>query len=187
MFSSSASWNKAAIAGFVMAAATIALDLLKNWSAMAGGFLGVFLNMLLSVAKVFACFLLFRYLMRRFFNEYEDLTYQRLQHYGLKLALFSSLLCAAFSLYQAINLDPEEIRAAMEASAGQLSSMIDSNTEAALESVFPKLPAITFFTMFGYCFLWGWSLSTVFARDLFRDRDPFDEAFDGDNQSIDNQ
>ncbi len=186
-FSSSASWNKAAVAGFVMAAVTIAMELLKGWSGTAGGFLGVLLNLLVSIAKIVVCVILFRNLMGRFAFGFSGVTYPRLQHYGLKLALFSSLLCAAFALYQAIQMDPEEIRSAVEASSWQFGSILDSNTEAAIEQLFPKLPAITFFFMFGYCFLWGWSLSTLFARGFAQVRDPFDDTFGGDDQSIDNQ
>ena len=186
-FSSSASWNKAAIAGFVMAAVTIAMELVKGWSGMAGGFLGVFLNMVASVAKIVVCVILFRYLMKRFADGFSGVTYPRLQRYGLKLALFSSLLFAAFALYQAMQLDPEEIRSAVEEGVGQLGSMLDSNSEAALENMYSKLPAITFFMMFGYCFLWGWILSTLFAKSLSGPTDPFGDPFGGDDQTIDNQ
>ncbi len=186
-FSSSASWNNAAVAGFVMAAVTIAMELIKGWSGMAGGFLGVFLNLMASIAKIFICVILFRYLMKRFAERFSEVTYPRLQRYGMKLALFSSILCAAFALYQALQLNPDDIRAAVEESAGQFSSMLDSNTEATLERMFPKLPAITFFMMFVYCFIWGWTLSTLFARNFSSPTDPFGDPFDGNDQSIDNQ
>lgn len=185
-FSSSASWNKAAIAGFVMAAVTVALELVKGWSGAAGGFLGVFLNLTASVAKIVVCVILFRYLMKRFADGFSGVTYPRLQRYGMKVALFSSLLCAAFALYQALQLDPEEIRSAVEESVGQLGTMLDSNSEAALEQMFPRLPAITFFMMFAYCFLWGWCLSTLFARNMSSPTDPFGDL-QGDDQTIDNQ
>ena len=186
-FSSSASWNKAAIAGFLMAAATIALELVKGWSGTAGGFLGVFLNLIASIAKIVICVILFRYLMKRFADGFSGVTYPRLQRYGMKLALFSSILCAAFALYQALQLNPEDIRSAVEEGIGQMGSMLDSNSEAVLEQMFPKLPAITFFMMFAYCFIWGWTLSTIFARSLSGPADPFGTPFDGDDQTIDNQ
>ena len=81
-FSSSASWNSAAVAGLVMGIATIILDYLPTLTLAIGlkGFLGSVLVFLIKIAKIVACVYVFRLMMLRFFNTYET-DYARLQRF----------------------------------------------------------------------------------------------------------
>ena len=172
-FSSSVSWNCAAVSGLVMAVATIILDYLPTLALAIGlkGFLGSFLMFLIRIAKIVACVYVFRLLMLRFFNAYET-DYTRLQHYGLKTALLSSLIVAGFSLLQMLVINPETMTQVIQEVQNSYQSIMDSNTMAAMEKMVSKLPAITFVFSAIYCYLWGWLLSTTFARRLFP-IDPF--------------
>ena len=167
-FSSSASWNSAAVAGLVMAVATIILDYMPTLALAIGfkGFPGGFLVFLIKVAKIVACVYVFRLLMLRFFNAYET-DYTKLQHYGLKTALFSSLVVAGFSLLQMLVINPETMTQVIQEVQNSYQSIMDSNTMAAMEKMVSKLPAFTFVFSAVYCYLWGWLLSTTFARRLF--------------------
>ena len=172
-FSSSASWNSAAVAGLVMGIATIILDYLPTLTLAIGlkGFLGSVLVFLIKIAKIVACVYVFRLMMLRFFNTYET-DYARLQRFGPKTALFSSLIVAGFSLLQMLVINPETMTQVIQEVQNSYQSIMDSNTMAAMEKMFSKLPAITFVFSAIYCYLWGWLLSTTFARRLFP-IDPF--------------
>ncbi len=167
-FSSSTSWNSAALAGLAMAAATIILDYLPTLALAIGinGFLGSFFLFLIKIVKIVACIYVFRLLMLRFFNSYE-VDYTRLQHYGLKLAFFSSILVAGFSLLQMLVISPETMTQVIQEVQSSYQNLMDSNSMAAMERMLSKLPAITFIFSLVYCCLWGWVLSTTFARRLF--------------------
>lgn len=166
-FSSSLSWNNAALAGLVMGVATIAADYLTTLPALlGGGAVGAILSYILKIAKIVACVCLFRILMVRFHDTVQT-DYSRLQRYGLKIALFSSILVAGFSLAQILVLNPDSFNQIMAEVLSSYQSMMDSNTMAAMEKMMAKLPAITFFSSLVYCYIWGWVLSTTFARRFF--------------------
>lgn len=167
-FSSSLSWNSAAVAGLVMGAATIALDYLPMLPALLGGdsVIGDLLGGVLKIAKIIVCIYLFRVLMLRFFNAVQT-DYAGLQRYGLKVALFSSILVAGFSILQILVINPEMMTQTIQAVQNTYQNVLDSNTMAAMEKMISKLPVITFFSSLIYCYLWGWILSMTFARRLF--------------------
>lgn len=165
-FSSGLSWNSAAISGLAMAAGTVALDYLGGLAGSAGGFFGTFLVLASKILKIAVCVWLFHSLMARFYNTVET-DYASFQRYGLKLALFSSILVAGFSLLQMLVISPEAYSEIVNQTMAGYESMLDSNTKAAMEGMLGKLPAITFTFTLAYCFLWGWVLSTTFARTAF--------------------
>ena len=167
-FSSSLSWNSAALAGLVMGATTIILDYLPMLPALLGGdnVIGNLLGGVFKIVKIIACIYLFRMLMLRFFNAVQT-DYARLQRYGLKVALFSSILVAGFSILQILVINPEMMTQTIQAVQNTYQNVMDSNTMAAMEKMISKLPVITFFSSLIYCYLWGWILSTTFARRLF--------------------
>lgn len=185
-FSSSLSWNNAALAGLVMAVATIAADYITSLPALlgAGGFAAGILVYILKFAKIIACVYVFRLLMLRFHNNV-SVDYTRLQHYGLKLALFSSILVAGFSLMQILVINPDTMTQMIQEVENTYQNLMDSNTMAAMEKMMSKLPAITFFSSLIYCYLWGWILSTTFARRLFP-IDPFGDRTQGGDNSDNN-
>ena len=185
-FSSSVSWNSAAVAGLVMAVSTIAADYLTTLPVILGakGFVGSVIVYLLKFAKIVACVYVFRVLMLRFHNNVET-DYTRLQHYGLKLALFSSILVAGFSLAQMLVINPDTMSQVIQEVESAYQNMMDSNTMSAMEKMMSKLPAITFFSSLIYCYLWGWILSTTFARRLFP-VDPFGDRTQGGDNTGDN-
>ena len=144
---------------------------------------GMFADLLggaLKIVKIVTCIYLFRVLMLRFFNTVQT-DYARLQRYGLKVALFSSIVVAGFSILQILVINPEMMTQTIHAVQNAYQNMMDSNTMAAMEKMISKLPVITFFSSLIYCYLWGWILSTTFARRLFP-VNPFGER-DSDDES----
>ena len=181
-FTSGESWNSASVAGLAMAALTIALQLLSGLCGKVGGVAGGFLGFIALIAKVTICIYTFKALMKRFCDTHSDVDYPRLQRYGLKLALFSSIIVAAFAVVELLLIKPDSVNEITEAFRSAYSSMMDSNAEAALEKMLPKMPLYMGIGNLIYCFLWGWILSTVFARSL-RSDNPFED----NEEPVDNQ
>lgn len=180
-FSSSTSWNCAAVAGLVMGAVTIAADYLTTVPMLlGGGMVSTLLTYILKIAKIFVCIYVFRYLMQRFHDTVRT-DYTRIQRYGMKTAMFSSILVSGFALLQMLVINPEMMTQTIHAVQNTYQNMMDSNTMAAMEKMISKLPVITFFSSLIYCYLWGWILSTTFARRLFP-VNPFGER-DSDDES----
>ena len=181
-YSSSASWNSAAIAGLIMAAVTIAAELVSALCGKVPGMAGGLLAFLAWALKLVACAITFRYLLKRFHASFDGVEYPQLQRYGLKLALFSSLLVAAYSLVNILVIDPDSIQAVLDNVRQSYSSMLDSNSEAALEKLLPRMPVYIGAVTVVYCFLWGWLFSSIFSRSI-APSDPFaDENDTPDNQ-----
>lgn len=173
-FTSGESWNSAAIAGLILAVATIAAELVSSLCGKIGGFAGGFLGFIAWAGKLVLCAVLFRYLMLKFKSSYDGVEYPHLQRYGLKLALFSSIIVAAYSTVNLLFINPTSFEEIMDVMRTSYSSMLDSNSEAALEKMMPKMPYYMAIGTLIYCFLWGWILSTVFARSL-RSDNPFED------------
>ena len=181
-FTSGDSWNNAAIAGLILAVVTIAMETIGGLCGKLGGFTGSFLGFIVWAGKLILCAVVFSKLLKRFHNEYTDVDYSRLQRYGLKLALFSSLLVAAWSIINLLYIKPDAFEEMMDVMRTSYSSMMDSNTEAAMEKMLPKMPFYLAIGSFIYCFIWGWLYSTLFSRSTAND-DPFADS----EETIDNQ
>lgn len=181
-FSSGESWNSAALAGLVMAAVTIAAELIGALCGKITGFIGGVTHFLAWAGKLVICAVMFRYLMKRFHASFEGVDYARLQRYGMKLALFSSIIVAAYSVVNFLVFTPGSMEEVMATVKETYASMLDSNSEAALEKMMPKLPYYTAIGSLIYCFLWGWVYSTLFARGIVPN-----DPFSGKEESIDNQ
>ena len=181
-YTSGDSWNSAAIAGLVLALVTIAVEFVSSLCGKVNGVAGGFLGFLTWAAKMVICATMFRYLMKKFHSSFSGVEYPNMQRYGLKLALFSSLVVAAYSLLNLLVINPGALDDITEVFRTNYASMMDSNAEAALDKMLPKMPAYMGIGTFIYCFLWGWLYSTIFAKSI-TPNDPFSETED----TIENQ
>ena len=182
-YTSSDAWNNAAIAGLVMAAVTIAAELITALCGKIGGVAGGFVSFIAWAGKMVLCAMMFKWLMTKFHSSYKDVDYPRMQRYGLKLALFSSLIGAAYSVVNLLVINPGALDEILSVMRESYSSMLDSNSEAALEKMLPKMPYYMAIGSFIYYFLWGWLYSTLFSKSIAPDN-PFEED---DQETVDNQ
>lgn len=183
-FTSGESWNSASIAGLVLAVLTIAAETISALCGKVNGIAGGFLGFMAWAGKLVLCAMVFKKFMVRFHSTYEGVDYPRLQRYGLKLALFSSIVVAAYSIINLLVINPGAMDDILEVFRTSYSSMMDSNTEAAFQKMLPKMPYYMAFGTLIYCFLWGWLYSTLFARSAV----PNDPFADIDNEeTIGNQ
>ena len=111
--------------------------------------------------------------------------YPDLQRYGQKIALFSSILVSGFTMLHLLVINPDMIAQMVKSTQEAYQGMMDSNTATAMEKMMNMIPAFTFVFTLLYCYLWGWMLSTAFARRLFPvnafgERTPDDQNTDND-------
>jgi hypothetical protein len=185
-FSSGASWNSAAAAGLAMALVTIAASFIQGLSGKIGGLAGGFVSFIALVAKIAVCILVFRWLLMKFSSSFADITADRLKSYGLKIALFSGLIVSAYSLASILYIDPDTYKEAIDQAMQSYSSMLDSNSMSMMDDMMQKMPAITFFASWVYCFLWGWMLTGIFTKSIVPN-DPFADYFQRkDDETNDN-
>ena len=180
-YSSSASWNSAAIAGLIMAAVTVTAELVIALGGKVQGFAGGFIHFFLWAGKLVLCAFTFRALLKRFHQNYEGVDYFTLKKYGVKLALFSAILVAAYSLVNLLVINPDSMNQIVEGVRESYPSMMDSNSEAALEKMLPQMPLYTGIVTVVYCFLWGWFYTSLFSKSI-APFDPFADINTPDNQ-----
>ena len=175
-------WNEGAVAGLALGGFTIVMTLLSTLAArISGGVavaaLGSILKFLLWAAKFAGCIWLMRFFMLRLVDRYDGVTNQDTRSLGIIVALLSALVVAAYSMGVLLFQDPADMKAAMDTAMASYSSMLDSNTRALMDSMMGKLPVITFFSMFIYCWVFGVILSAILSRNI-PSRNPFDNPVD---------
>ena len=165
-------WNSAAKAGLVLGLIPTAYMFINMWFAANPGFLGTALSMILWVAKFVGCILIMRIYMKKFAAAYPEVENKDTFNFGMATALLSALVysAAAFANVAFISGDVliEQINLTMQ----QMSSMMDSNSMAMMDSYLQKLPQLTFFSNLIYCTAFGTVLSFILSRNI-PGRDPF--------------
>lgn len=179
--SSRARWNEAAIAGLVLGAATILMQLLSVPVSKISG--GVGLAMLASVlgfvvwaAKFCLCIWLMMFFMKRLVNRYQGVTNEDTRKFGISVALLSALIVSAYVFAMLYFSGPEELESAMQTALAQSPVSIDSNMQATLDRMMDKLPVIYFFVNLLYCWLFGTVVSLILSRNI-PSRNPFEQNF----------
>ncbi len=173
--SSGSVWNKAGLSGLVLALVTVALAVLMELSSRAGA-LGGILRIAVNIVKIVCCIYLFRRFILRFRDE-TGASAKELYRYGLRIAICSSLLVAGYYLYSATQISPEDYAATVESVLSAYPESVAAQAESQIETMLPKIPAITFFAMLFYCFVWGMVLSSIYSKkadpsDPFADLGP---------------
>ena len=182
-------WNKASATGLILALVTIAFGVLGGLTSKVGSaIVSNALPILLGLAKIIACIVLFRYFLVKLKEAHPDAVKQDLMHYGLRIALCSSILVAGYNLLDILVINPDQVSQAVESFRTAYSQFADSNTLNALDALVGKMPVYVFFVALVYCFVWGWVLAAIFSSSL-APSDPFasigngkEERREGDEQ-----
>ena len=165
-------WNDAAKTGLVLGGVCILYNLIVSLLVPGEGTGGLVagllfgLRTLLWIAKVVGCLFLMRFFLLRICLKYEGVTQKNVFGYGVRIALLSALVYSAYILSDAILLKPEAIDALFESISSTMGSMMDANTQAALDLMRQNYPQYLFFGNFIYCFLFGTLLSRLYSREL---------------------
>lgn len=124
-------------------------------------------------AKFAGCIWLMSFFLKRFAAEHKDASHYDVRSAGIATALTSALIFAAFSMAFVQFIAPDTMAEAMEAAKETYSSMLDSNSLAAMDQMMDKMPVITLISNLIYCFLYGTVLSAILCRNIGSDVNPF--------------
>ena len=175
--STKALWNEAGKAGLVLGAVSVVYTIIVSLLAKLSGGVGVafllsLFKFLLWAGKFVGCIFLMKFFLQALVNKYDGVDNKRTFHYGMAIAALSALIVAAYSLAESLFISPEQMQEAMDTALSSLSSTLDSNSMAIMDSMMNNLPQISFFSNLIYCFLFGTILSAILSRNI-PSRDPF--------------
>lgn len=172
-------WDSAGKGGLILGGITIgflllsyALELLPDNGA--GVFIGTLLNFVIWAAKFIGCIYVLYRLMKKFAADFPTADKTMVRKFGFIVGGTSALIVSAFTLVYMLYISPESFEASIETAMQAYSGMLDSNSMEALESMSGKMPAITFFSQFIYCTLFGIVASAIIAGKI-KPSNPFTE------------
>ena len=172
-------WDSGAKGGLILGGITIGFMLLSLLctllpSTSVGVFLSTVLSFLIWGAKLFCCVYVLYALMRKFTLDFPGADRATVRKFGVITGFTSALIFSAFTLVYYLYIAPNALAESFEQATQAYSSMLDSNSMAAIEQMQGSMPAITFFVMLVYCTLFGWAASAIIASRL-KKNDPFAE------------
>ena len=133
------------------------------------------ISVVLWIAKFVGCIVLMRFFMKRLQSSYEGVTRGSLISYGSLIALFSAIITALCSYISVQFVFPGQISQAFDMVFQQYSSMLDSNSMAALEQMESKMGVMSMTGNLFWCLLYGWILSMILAGSVAGKKDIFDD------------
>jgi len=161
-------WNEAGKKGLILAAVTsvffflsLLLPTIKMPAVLAGLLSGA-----VWLGKLVGCIWLVRYFMFKFVGLDKNTTNSDSFKFGCATTFLSSILFSGVQLAYTKLINPEYFQKTIDAAMSAYSSMMDSNTLAAIDQMMPYLPTISFFTSLVYCAVYGVVLSAVLSRNI---------------------
>lgn len=159
-------WNEAAKAGAYFGAVSVGCLALKEWAGTSGStFLIQAASIILWAVEFFGCILLMKNVMLSLRDRYEDVKMADTYRLGRRAALLSGLLLASAQVLFILKM-PE---AQMDEFVNQMMTALPVGAAGReeVEGMMDKLPVITFFSQWLYCFLYGTVLASVMSRYIF--------------------
>ena len=159
-------WNEAAKLGAYLGAVSVGCLALKEWAGVSGStFLITAASVVLWALEFFGCILLLKNGMLALRDRYEDMKMADTYRLGRRAALLSGLLLASAQALFIMKMPETE----MSAFVDQLTAALPASTATRdeVEGMMDKLPLITFFSQWIYCFLYGTVLSSLLSRYIF--------------------
>lgn len=167
-------WNTAGKAGLALGGVSAAFLFISH--ALTGvelpGFISSLLNFALWAGKFGGCIWLMMFFMKRFVTDNPEAGNSTTYRLGMASAFLSALIYAAVSFADVAFLSADMYSETMDMVMQQMGSFMDSNTSAAMETMFERLPQYMFFSNLIYCFLYGTILSFILSRSI-PSRNPF--------------
>ena len=165
-------WNTAAEAGLVLGLISAAYMFLTQWIASAPSAVSVILSMILWAGKFGGCIWMMVFYMKRHTANHPEITNKDTFNLGMATALLSAVVYSAAAFANVAYISGDAVAEQLRISMQQMSSMMDSNSIAMMETFMQKLPQITFFSNLIYCTAFGTVLSFILSRNI-PSRDPF--------------
>lgn len=177
-------WSLAAKEGAILASISIGANII---TLLAGKISepSVFLSLVMTivtfavlVAKIAGSYLLLKKQMTRFGSE----TGLGMFGYGLKVTLFSSILCAAFTAINLLYLSADTVSQAMDSVMQMYSSMLDSNSMEMLDRLEEYMPLYSTVSQFIWCYIVGIVFSRIIDGTQRAKSNPFGNSSTDNNQ-----
>ena len=159
-------WNEAAKAGAYFGAVSVGCLALKEWAGTSGStFLIQAASIILWAVEFFGCILLMKNVMLSLRDRYEDVKMADTYRMGRRAALLSGLLLASAQVLFILQMPQEQ----MDEFVNQMMTALPVGAAGReeVEGMMDKLPVITFFSQWLYCFLYGTVLASVMSRYIF--------------------
>ena len=159
-------WNEAAKAGAFLGGVSVGCLVLKELAASSGStFLITAASILLWVVEFFVCILIMKDVMLSLRRRYEDVTIVDTYKLGRRAALFSGLLLASAQTLFILQMPEAQMTELIDQMVAAMP--MGASAREQVEGMMDKLPVITFFTQWIYCFLYGTVLSSIMSRYIF--------------------
>jgi len=159
-------WNEAARVGLVFGAFSSGCLLLKNLSELSGSaFLVQAAFIILWAVEFFGCILLMKKYMLDLRDKFDGVKMEDTVRFGRRVALFSGLILASVNAVILMKAAPDTLEAALEEAAGMMN--LSASQKEELGPLMDRMPVVTFFAQWIYCFLYGTVLSSILSRYIF--------------------
>lgn len=164
--------NKAAIYAPAFAGISIAYTAL-GLVIPSGKFVWSAVTFILWMVKFVGIIWLMLWCMRKFkASSAEPLSRRDVASLGNYIAMFSSIVVAAFSYICIEYITPEAFDEALSQFAGTMQKSLDANSRSALEWLSENFATMSFFSNLIYCWLYGVILSAICSTKVISDN-PF--------------
>ncbi len=167
-------WNSAAKAGLIFGIISISPMVINQLLAGTNPTLLMIVTNAIWLAKLLGCIFLMRYFFIKLCKKYPEATKKTTFGYGVRIALFSSILLSGYTLLNLTVISPELISEQFAVIRESMASMMDSNTAKILNSIEDKYVELSFFSNLIYPFIYGVVLSSILSSYVPK-KDPFAE------------
>ncbi len=159
-------WNEAAKAGAFLGGTSVGCLALKEWAGTSGNnFLITAAAVILWAVEFFGCILIMKEVMLSLRDRYEGVKMADTYRLGRRAALLSGLLLASAQVLFILKMPEAEMTSFVDQVTAALPAGAAGREE--VEGMMDKLPVITFFSQWLYCFLYGTVLSSIMSRYIF--------------------
>ncbi len=178
-------WNDAAKSGLVLGVVTVALMVPAEYTVnMSGKLLAGIINFALWLAKFVLCIAIMKRYLIKFAEDHTGVKNSHTRRYGLAMALASALIVAAYKFISIAYINPDLYAQAIETTMENYSSMFTSSEIDTMRESLADLPALTFFTMFFYCSIYGIIVSCILSKNIPDATSIFFEEPDDEDTSV---
>lgn len=163
-------WSDAAVPGLVLGGISTIYFIINTLISRidpgntGAALMGSAADMILWAAKFILCIILMKKFMKARSFRQPEADNSDIFKFGCAIALLSAIVYSAFYLATVQFIFPDTFDKILDLLRDN--PMIDAASMEQLENLFPKLPSMTFFVNFFYCWLFGTILSAIFSRNI---------------------
>lgn len=171
------SWNAASKSGLVLGGISSVYFIISMLMAKIDGGAAVsvlvnVLSVILWVLKFWLCIHLMKVFMQKFADANPEAGNNDTYRFGSRTALLSALIYSAVFLAWILFIQPDIYADAFNQAMEGYADVFTEAQMDAMDSMISKLPAISFFVNFFWCWLFGTVLAAIFSRNI-PSRNPF--------------